>query len=83
MPIFRRDARGQADDIEYTPDIAFRRRFPGAHCAGHIPWRSTLETMMKTPAIVLVQLGNARALTQLEPIGPYVEFGLGRSRTPA
>jgi hypothetical protein len=38
---------------------------------------------MKTPAIVLVQLGNARALTQLEPIGPYVEFGLGRSRTPA
>jgi hypothetical protein len=37
---------------------------------------------MKTLAIALIRLGSARALTQLEPDGPFVEIGLARSRTP-
>lgn len=37
---------------------------------------------MKTTKIALVRIGGARALTQLEPQGPYAEFGVNRSKTP-
>lgn len=37
---------------------------------------------MKTTRIALVRLGSARALTQLEPEGPYAELGVNRSKTP-
>lgn len=37
---------------------------------------------MKTSKIALVRLGSARALTQLEPFGPYAEIGLGRTKDP-
>lgn len=37
---------------------------------------------MKTTRIALVRLGSARALTQLEPFGPYAEIGLGRTKDP-
>ncbi len=37
--------------------------------------------MTKTP-LTLVRLGSARRLTQAEPIGPFAEIGLMRSRTP-
>lgn len=37
---------------------------------------------MKTTRIALVRLGSVRALTQLEPEGPFAELGVDRSRTP-
>jgi len=37
---------------------------------------------MKTSKIALVRIGSARALTQLELVGPFAEIGLGRSKTP-
>jgi len=37
---------------------------------------------MKTTRIARVRLGSARALTQLEPEGPYAELGVNRSKTP-
>lgn len=37
---------------------------------------------MKTTMIALVRLGSARALTQTQPEGPFIEAGLARSRTP-
>lgn len=37
---------------------------------------------MKTSTLTLVLIGSARALTQAEPAGPFVEIGLNRSRTP-
>ncbi|CAM3014038.1 hypothetical protein BRDI103020_13500 [Brevundimonas diminuta] len=37
---------------------------------------------MKTTRIALVRLGSARALTQLEPEGPFAEIGLAKTRNP-
>ncbi len=37
---------------------------------------------MTTSKIALVRIGSARALTQLEPQGPYAEIGVNRSKTP-
>ncbi len=37
---------------------------------------------MKTTRIALVRLGSARALTLLEPEGPFAEIGLAKTRNP-
>lgn len=37
---------------------------------------------MKTTTIALIRIGSAKALTQLQPDGPFAEIGLGRSKTP-
>jgi len=37
---------------------------------------------MKTTTIALVRIGSVRALTQLEPEGPFAEIGVNRSKTP-
>lgn len=73
----------QAGSVEkYMPNIVWLCRKSGAHCLSHPRGVQRRETEMQTKKVVLITVGRAAVLTRAEPVGPFNEIGMLKSRTP-